>query len=218
VFVVDSAEPLGAVVEIALEAMGGVVGETFRADLDAAVGGGVAGDSVFEGELEVVEGLVEPKPLVVVEVEPGFISAVMVLSLTDQMPGFPCQPSRDWPLKMGVGAGSAAGERAASATRAQSGRRAGRCMAGESRNGVGAIRLSPAAARGWRSFGGRVSLSGRCGGRRRRDGTSRGPGRRRGSILRLRRASGVLCWRCRRGTRGGRGSRRSRGLQRRGHW
>ena len=66
-FVVDSAEPLGSVVEVALEAVGGVVGETFRADLDAAVGGGVAGDSVFEGELEVVEGLVEPEPLVVVE-------------------------------------------------------------------------------------------------------------------------------------------------------
>ena len=219
VFVVDSAEPLGAVVEVALEAAGGVVGETFRADLDAAVGGGVAGDSVFEGELEVVERLVEPEPLVVIEGVAGFylggdgavfdrpdagvsLPAVERLAVEDGGWG-------------GVGGGGKSGERDEGADRAEGGEVHG---GGESRNGVRAIRLSPAAARGRRSFGGRVSLSGRCGGRRRRDGTSRGPGRRRGSILRLRRASGVPCWRCRRGTRGGRGSRRSRGLQRRGHW
>lgn len=59
-FIVESADPVAGGVEVGLVADGVTVFSDFGTDLDAGVGGGVACDSEFEFEFEVVEFAVCP--------------------------------------------------------------------------------------------------------------------------------------------------------------
>jgi hypothetical protein len=61
-------------VEIALETAGGSIGGPVRADLDAAVGGGMTGDAEFAGEFEIVNGSVPPEPFAAVEAAGGKVT------------------------------------------------------------------------------------------------------------------------------------------------
>ena len=56
VFVVDATEPELSVVEVALVSGGVARGVFLRADLDAGIGGGPAGDAVLEREVKVRDG------------------------------------------------------------------------------------------------------------------------------------------------------------------